>query len=107
MLETIAIFLVGFIPGLFSYAVVRKVRSRYRQRLQAAINASTLGSHHRRLSYVHPYAQSMDYQYIEGVGYIVGDITCRYNARSAYLRCTVNPSGPCQGCSQYESIELP
>ncbi len=28
----------------------------------------------------------------------IGDITCEFNARSRYLRCTVNPNGPCEGC---------
>lgn len=35
------------------------------------------------------------------VGAIIGDITCRYNARSPYLRCSVNPHGPCKNCRDY------
>ncbi|ASC73948.1 hypothetical protein XM38_049220 [Halomicronema hongdechloris C2206] len=41
--------------------------------------------------------------YVEGAGYIIGDATCQLNARSPYLRCAVNPSGPCDGCSSYQS----
>ncbi|MDC0834035.1 hypothetical protein CKA32_004704 [Geitlerinema sp. FC II] len=33
---------------------------------------------------------------------ILGDRSCRYNARSPYIRCAVNPEGPCQGCRHYE-----
>ncbi|MGC9502932.1 DUF6464 family protein [Baaleninema sp.] len=33
---------------------------------------------------------------------LLGDRTCRYNARSPYIRCAVNPEGPCQGCRHYE-----
>ncbi len=44
-----------------------------------------------------------DAQYVEGVGYLIGDITCQYNARSSYLRCAVNPSGPCQDCRFYRA----
>ncbi len=33
----------------------------------------------------------------------VGDTSCQFNARSPFLRCAVNPEGPCQGCSCYES----
>jgi len=40
--------------------------------------------------------------YVEGVGYIIGDATCQLNARSSYLRCAVNPSGPCNSCSNYQ-----
>lgn len=33
----------------------------------------------------------------------IGDITCLFNARSPQLRCSVNPSGPCENCDFYES----
>jgi Family of unknown function (DUF6464) len=42
-------------------------------------------------------------QYIEGVGYIIGDVSCKFNARSPYMRCAVNPSGLCEGCRDYYS----
>lgn len=35
--------------------------------------------------------------------WVIGDINCRFNARSEILRCAVNPEGPCQGCRYYES----
>ncbi|MFN3926570.1 MAG: DUF6464 family protein [Pseudanabaenaceae cyanobacterium] len=35
---------------------------------------------------------------------IIGDPTCRFNARSEFLRCAINPSGPCTGCPHYQSI---
>jgi Family of unknown function (DUF6464) len=44
-----------------------------------------------------------DRYYLEGVGYLIGDISCKFNARSGYIRCAVNPSGPCQDCRYYES----
>lgn len=37
---------------------------------------------------------------IEG-RWILGDITCLYNAHSELLRCAVNPNGPCRGCPDY------
>ncbi|MFW6315519.1 MAG: DUF6464 family protein [Cyanobacteriota bacterium] len=42
--------------------------------------------------------------YLEGK-WVIGDITCQYNARSELLRCAVNPNGPCQGCQFYEPIQ--
>ncbi len=33
---------------------------------------------------------------------IVGDATCRFNARSPLLRCAIRPEGPCEGCAQRE-----
>ncbi|MEH2102547.1 MAG: DUF6464 family protein [Nostoc sp.] len=34
----------------------------------------------------------------------IGDRNCKYNARSQHLRCTINPSGPCDGCMYLEKI---
>ncbi|MCS6815368.1 MAG: DUF6464 family protein [Cyanobacteria bacterium] len=36
--------------------------------------------------------------------WVLGDITCRYNARSELVRCAVNPSGSCSQCRFYEPI---
>jgi hypothetical protein len=37
--------------------------------------------------------------------WVIGDITCLYNARSELLRCAVNPSGPCDRCPHYQHLE--
>lgn len=29
--------------------------------------------------------------------------TCKFNAQSRYLRCAVNPCGPCENCGLYEA----
>lgn len=47
-----------------------------------------------------------DRTYIQSLGYAIGDITCEYNARSNYIRCAVNPSGPCQDCRYYQARTL-
>lgn len=100
MFEAIAIFLMGFIPGLLSYMMVRKIQRYTRRRTYPVM--MPIG----RLYRSHAYLEAMDYHYVEGLGYIVGDLTCQFNARSPYLRCTINPSGPCKECSHYESIAL-
>ena len=33
----------------------------------------------------------------------IGDADCQYTARSQYLRCAVNPEGPCEGCKYKET----
>jgi Family of unknown function (DUF6464) len=56
--------------------------------------------------YPHTYkriSRDPEEQYIEGVGYIIGDVSCKFNARSPYMRCAVNPSGLCEGCRDYYS----
>ncbi|MDX2272010.1 MAG: DUF6464 family protein [Cyanobacteriota bacterium] len=32
----------------------------------------------------------------------LGDPSCLFNAHTSFLRCAVNPSGPCQGCPDYQ-----
>lgn len=36
--------------------------------------------------------------------WVIGDITCTYNARSELMRCAINPSGPCGECIHYEPV---
>lgn len=33
----------------------------------------------------------------------IGSRQCRYSARSALLRCAVNPQGPCEGCRHFQA----
>jgi hypothetical protein len=36
----------------------------------------------------------------------IGNQNCKQNARSPYLRCSINPSGPCEGCPEYAKANL-
>jgi hypothetical protein len=38
--------------------------------------------------------------------WVIGDVTCYFNARSELLRCAVNPEGPCDRCRFYEPIAV-
>jgi Family of unknown function (DUF6464) len=35
--------------------------------------------------------------------WVIGDASCRFNAKSELVRCAVNPEGSCQNCRYYES----
>ena len=35
----------------------------------------------------------------------IGNIDCRHNAQSAFLRCAVNPLGPCDDCQDFQPRE--
>ncbi|MBF2029933.1 MAG: hypothetical protein IGS48_24790 [Oscillatoriales cyanobacterium C42_A2020_001] len=101
MLETAFIILIGLIPGvLSSYVVTTRIRKYSRSRHRAALDAPSR-------PVLHSYLQAQDYHYVDGLGYMVGDLSCQFNGRSAYLRCAVNPSGPCKGCPYYEPITFP
>ena len=35
--------------------------------------------------------------------WVIGDSRCLYNAHSEFIRCAVNPDGPCHGCMAWEA----
>jgi hypothetical protein len=97
--KTLVVIAVGFLPSLFSLWVIRKNRLRTHLRLrQAAMNPRTQ---------IGDFSSSSlgDRYYLDGVGYLIGDISCQYNARSGHIRCAVNPTGPCEACRYYKSRE--
>lgn len=36
--------------------------------------------------------------------WVIGDISCTYNARSELVRCAINPAGPCDECIHYTAL---
>lgn len=56
---------------------------------------------HKIAIYVQSAPQPTDRSLVNG-RWIVGDITCRYNAHSELIRCAVNPEGPCDRCQYYD-----
>jgi hypothetical protein len=78
--------------------MMRRASIRAQERLRLAIESV---SSRGLSSFVLP----PEHQYVEGMGYIIGDWSCKFNARSNYIRCAVNPFGPCEECSQYQARE--
>ncbi|MEA5581410.1 DUF6464 family protein [Nodularia harveyana UHCC-0300] len=101
-MKTLLVIILGLLPSLFSLWIIRKThwRTRLRMRQAARMNFN------RRPLGENPRPTLGDRYYLQGVGYLIGDISCQFNARSGYMRCAVNPSGPCQGCRHYEPREL-
>jgi hypothetical protein len=90
------IFIVGLTPAIVSaYLTVRSERAA--KQSVAFCGASSFGQEVMKV-----FDSNDDLHYVDGLGYMVGDITCDQNARSPYLRCAVNPMGPCDGCMAYE-----
>jgi hypothetical protein len=98
VLKTLFVLCLGISPFLIYLRFRREWESQARQQLQTA--SATVAFTRWQRPNLPP-----DAEYIEGVGYLIGDITCRYNARSSYIRCAVNPEGPCKDCRFYESKE--
>ncbi len=100
MLKTLLVLAIGFLPSLLSLWLMRKTRSRTRSQIRRAAMATPNGQIQQNIR-----PDPSDRYYLEGVGYLIGDVSCRFNARSGYLRCAVNPNGPCEGCRYYEQRE--
>src|SRR5919199_6584183 len=95
MLDAILIFVFGLTPPILSLWLMQRAKERMQARL--------LASRQQSFGRMTPRSQlPSDRYYLEGVGYLIGDITCQFNARSAYIRCAVNPSGPCEECPYYQ-----
>lgn len=101
MLQILFLVVLGLLPSLYSLWVMRKAQTETRARLRQAAMTVSRG---RIRQNIHPI--SPDRYYLEGVGYLIGDVSCQFNARSGYLRCAVNPEGPCEGCRYYQPKEL-
>jgi hypothetical protein len=97
--KILLIFFIGITPWLISLWILYKNEARIRERLRAA----RLSSGSRRIPNT---STPSEEQYIQGVGYIIGDLTCKFNARSPIIRCAVNPHGPCKDCPYYESKDI-
>lgn len=98
--KTLLVIIIGFLPSLFSLWLMRKTQARTRSQFRRAAMSSPA----RRIRQ-NTISEPGDRYYLEGVGYLIGDISCQFNARSGYLRCAVNPSGPCEGCRYYQPRE--
>ncbi|HSM81397.1 MAG TPA: DUF6464 family protein [Nodosilinea sp.] len=95
MLVIVLIFVIGLTPAIISaWMSVRADQTEKRN--ESSLLPTALGQSMMKLMDSNP-----DLHYVDGMGYMVGDITCDLNARSPYLRCAINPMGPCDGCSAY------
>jgi hypothetical protein len=74
-------------------------RSRIRSRRPPMTEASFDRRFYKRMT------KDPEEQYVEGIGIVIGDLSCSYNARSPYIRCAINPDGLCQDCHHYHRKE--
>ena len=100
MLTPLLILILGLTPSLFSLWVMRRSDARTQARLQRALNSLTNRGNFSA------FRAAPDLHYIQGIGLMIGDLTCQFNARSSHIRCAINPSGPCAGCSHYAPKEF-
>lgn len=92
------ILLLSTLPSLAYLLIFRRAQERWHKRLRRAQMLTTYQPQLRNR-----YDFDYDDLITERHGSVfLGDTTCVNNARSPYIRCAINPSGPCDECSHYE-----
>jgi hypothetical protein len=97
MAIVLLIFGLSLVPALVS----AWISVRDRDRMQAEFGRAMEVAAQRGLKAA--LQRDRDLNYVDGIGYVIGDFSCAMNARSPYLRCAMNPCGPCNGCQMYEA----
>lgn len=82
----------------FAGSMYQVLERRHRYRLKA--NRYQL---HKIALYIQPVQKPEETHLIDN-RWIIGEPSCRFNARSEMIRCAVNPAGPCKGCKDYEPL---
>ncbi|MEM6838952.1 MAG: DUF6464 family protein [Cyanobacteria bacterium P01_C01_bin.120] len=97
MVIVLLIFGLSLVPALIATWISVRARNRTQAEFGRAMEAAT----HQGLKAT--IQRDRDLNYVEGLGYIIGDFSCEMNARSPHIRCAMNPCGPCGGCQFYEA----
>ena len=100
------ILVLSTFPSLVYLFIRKKAKKRWQARLRRAQSfTSAHRSYRERLHYSDRYG-SESYPLRERrrpvTKYYIGDTTCINNANSPYIRCAINPEGPCEDCIHFE-----
>lgn len=101
MLTIILVFAFSLTPTLVSLWIMGQLEKRTRERLRAAREMVA----RRELRNLAISNNRNNQTAVADLTKFIGDINCSYNARSPYLRCAVNPDGPCQDCLHYKPLQ--
>ena len=99
------ILILSILPSLVYLLISRKAKKRWQMRLR---RAQTVTNYRTERLPSNIYSYERDSQLENGdrrrpiTKYFIGDTSCTNNAQSPYLRCAINPEGPCEECSHYE-----
>lgn len=96
MVIVVFLIMIGLVPPAISVWASHRAERRIVERLDLVMDTG-------QYPVITPWRRrDPDEHYIDGIGLVIGDITCQLNARSPHIRCAVNPTGPCDDCRFYE-----
>ena len=100
------ILVLSILPSLVYLLIFKKAKKRWQARLRRAHNLTAYQYGYRsRLNRTRSYGNdtnSLRDRRRPVTKYFIGDTTCLNNAHSPYIRCAINPEGPCDECAHYE-----
>jgi hypothetical protein len=96
LVEILIILVLSLLPALISIVLLRKAKQRWQIRLR---RARTMTIYRQPI----PLQENNVEPEEENLYHFIGNLDCRYNARSPFIRCAVNPSGPCENCPHFET----
>ena len=96
------ILILSILPSIAYFLISRQAKDYWQMRLRRAQNSITYNQRQ--------FDRHLDIQEVNQnsdrrrpvTKYFIGDTSCINNAHSPYIRCAINPEGPCDECSHFE-----
>ena len=99
------ILLLSILPSIAYLLVFRQAKERWQMRLRRA-QLQLPDSYYRERLHSDLYSEDYNSMYRDRrrpvTKYFIGDTNCANNAQSPYIRCAINPEGPCDECVHFE-----
>ena len=101
------ILILSILPSLVYLLIFQKAKKRWQTRLRRAQNIHYHNYRGRFRRNIVTYDDRHEATLLRErrrtvTKYFIGDTSCVNNARSPYIRCAINPEGPCEDCRHYE-----
>ncbi|MEM8827854.1 MAG: DUF6464 family protein [Cyanobacteria bacterium P01_G01_bin.19] len=98
------ILFLSVLPSLAYLLIFRQAKERWQTRLRRAqLSSGYSRDRPRRDIYQYGQDSSSEGDRRRPISkYFIGDTDCANNARSPYIRCAINPEGPCEDCVHFE-----
>jgi len=106
VIQLALILVLSTVPSLIYLLIRKKAKKRWQARLRRAQNLNYYHQSYRgRLNRNYGYssdAYPRSDRRRPVTKYFIGDTNCINNAHSPYIRCAINPEGPCDECKHFE-----
>ena len=94
---------MSILPSLVYLLIFRQAKERWETRLRRAQFSNSYSQERLHNEFYTRESVSTGDRRRPATKYFIGDTSCANNAQSPYIRCAINPEGPCDGCFHFES----